>query len=104
VKVTKALTEDMGDNVTVIQRVAHSVDHNVKATKHVTEQLERSQLQEKLRTWLAAPDPSINHNIACKTQHGGTARWFIGSTFRDGKKNGSLLWVHGNPGAGKSIL
>ncbi|KAF8483882.1 hypothetical protein DFH94DRAFT_819972 [Russula ochroleuca] len=99
---TKVLTEDVGDNVKLIQGVAHSVDHNVKATKHVTEQLERSQLQEKLRTWLAAPDPSI---IACKTQHGGTARWFIqGSTFRDGKKNGSLLWVHGNPGAGKSIL
>ncbi|KAF8461462.1 hypothetical protein DFH94DRAFT_700051 [Russula ochroleuca] len=132
IKATKALTEDVGDNVKLIQGVAHSVDHNVKATKH--EQLERSfdsdgqslalkaktftgsQLQEKLRTWLADPDPSINHNIACKTQHGGTARWFIGSTFRDGKKNGSLLWAHGNrtllpsffpdfaAGAGKSIL
>ncbi|KAH9985049.1 ankyrin repeat-containing domain protein, partial [Russula compacta] len=59
----------------------------------------------ELRTWLSPPDPSINHNTACETQHDGTARWFIqGSTFRDWKKNGSLLWIRGNPGAGKSIL
>ncbi|KAH9984810.1 hypothetical protein BJV77DRAFT_1035573 [Russula vinacea] len=62
-------------------------------------------MQEKLRSWLSPPDPSVNHNIACKTQHSGTATWFIQSSiFQDWKKNGSLLWVRGNPGAGKSIL
>ncbi|KAF8482388.1 hypothetical protein DFH94DRAFT_690590 [Russula ochroleuca] len=61
--------------------------------------------QEKLRLWLSRPDPSVNHNTACKTQHGGTATWFTqGSIFQDWKKNGSLLWIRGNPGAGKSIL
>ena len=58
-----------------------------------------------LRTWLSAPDPSIDHNIACKTQHNGTAKWFIqSSTFRDWKKNGSLLWVHGNRTFSRSFL
>src|SRR6266446_3832861 len=81
-------------------------------------------MQEKLRSWLCPPDPSVNHNTACKLQHGGTAKWFIqGSTFQDWKKNGSLLWIRGNrmlllpfllsylslfsdfaAGAGKSIL
>jgi hypothetical protein len=56
-----------------------------------------NQLQEKLRTWLSPPDPSINHDTACKAQHTGTARWFIqGSTFRDWKEKGSLLWIRGN--------
>ena len=138
VKATKALTEVVGNNVKVIQGVARSVDHNVKATKLGTYRFlsvfirtDPSQSSPKtvteqlnLRTWLSAPEPSINHNTACKTQHAGTATWFIQSnTFRDWKKNGSLLWVHGNrthlpsflsptvdsfpdfaAGAGKSIL
>ncbi|KAI0280253.1 hypothetical protein BC826DRAFT_963212 [Russula brevipes] len=64
-----------------------------------------NQLRQNFWTWLSPPDPSINHNTACKTQQSGTARWFIeGSTFREWKENGSLLWIRGNPGAGKSIL
>ncbi|KAI0281075.1 hypothetical protein BC826DRAFT_1144696 [Russula brevipes] len=71
----------------------------------VAKSLERNQLRQNFRTWLSPPDPSINHNTACKTQQSGTARWFIeGNTFRDWKENGSLLWIRGNPGAGKSIL
>ncbi|KAH9966865.1 hypothetical protein BC827DRAFT_1381996, partial [Russula dissimulans] len=63
------------------------------------------QLREKLRTWLSPPDHSTNHNAARETQHRVTANWFIqGNTFRDWKKNGSLLWIRGNPGVGKSIL
>src|SRR6267142_2982319 len=56
-----------------------------------------NQMQEKLRTWLSPPDSSINHNHACKTQHDGTATWFIhGTKFREWKNNGSLLWINGN--------
>ena len=54
-------------------------------------------MQEKLRTWLSPPDPSINHRNACETQLDGTATWFIqGSKFREWKNNGSLLWIVGN--------
>ena len=54
-------------------------------------------LQENLQTWLSPPDPSINHYNACKTQHRGTASWFIqSSTFREWRENGSLLWIGGN--------
>ncbi|KAI0285510.1 hypothetical protein BC826DRAFT_1109310 [Russula brevipes] len=68
-------------------------------------ELKRTQLGQNFRTWLSPPDPSINHNTACKIQHDGTARWFIeGDKIRDWKKNGSLLWICGNPGAGKSVL
>ncbi|KAH9985036.1 hypothetical protein BJV74DRAFT_952202 [Russula compacta] len=102
---TKALTEVISENVKAIEGVTRSVDHNVKATIDVTNELKRNQLRGELRTWLSPPDPSINHNTASRTQHEGTASWFIqGSTFRDWKKDGSLLWIRGNPGAGKSIL
>ena len=54
-------------------------------------------MRDRLRSWLSPPDPSVNHNTACKTQHGGTATWFIqGNIFQDWKESGSLLWVRGN--------
>ncbi|KAI0270079.1 hypothetical protein BGY98DRAFT_278745 [Russula aff. rugulosa BPL654] len=67
--------------------------------------LRRNQSRTELRQWLAPPDPSINHYTAHDTQHDGTANWFIqGRTFDGWKTNGSLLWIRGNPGSGKSIL
>ncbi|KAI0301685.1 hypothetical protein B0F90DRAFT_288549 [Multifurca ochricompacta] len=78
----------------IMQQTADSVD-----------EVKRNQLQQDLRRWLSPPDPSINHNIARATHHSGTASWFFqGSIFNDWKSSGSLLWVHGKPGSGKSIL
>lgn len=53
--------------------------------------------QEEFRRWLSPPDPSINHNIAWKAHHKGSAEWFIhGNTYRQWKMStGSLLWIHG---------
>ncbi|SRR6266436_8337973 len=46
--------------------------------------------------WLFPPDPSINHNIARKAHHEGTASWFYqGGVFGDWKSSSSLLWVNG---------
>ncbi|KAI0292974.1 hypothetical protein B0F90DRAFT_193057 [Multifurca ochricompacta] len=43
--------------------------------------------------------------MARKAHHPGTAAWFIqGHTFSEWKKTGSLLWIHGKPGSGKSVL
>ncbi|KAI0288057.1 hypothetical protein BC826DRAFT_721154, partial [Russula brevipes] len=68
-------------------------------------EIKRDQLRQNFRSWLSPPDPSVNHNTACKSQHSGTCKWFIeGSTYGEWKKNGSLLWIRGNPGAGKSVL
>ena len=54
------------------------------------------QVKESLRNWVTPPDPSTNHNVACGTQHGGTAQWFFrGGYFLEWKSTGSLLWIHG---------
>jgi hypothetical protein len=46
--------------------------------------------------WLSPPDPSTNHNIACKAHHDGTAQWFFqGNIYSQWKSTDSLLWIHG---------
>jgi archaellum component FlaC len=53
-------------------------------------------LRDNLLRWLSPSDPSINHNIASKVHHDGTAQWFFqGSIFNDWKSTGSFLWIHG---------
>src|ERR1700722_4581489 len=65
----------------------------------ITEILVGDELEQKVRSWLSAPDPWKNHNIACKSRHPGSAAWFVhGNTFPEWKVSearGSLLWVHG---------
>ncbi|KAH9044037.1 hypothetical protein EDB83DRAFT_2227789, partial [Lactarius deliciosus] len=64
-----------------------------------------TQMRQELRKWVSPPDPSTNHNIACDASHRQTAGWFFeGSKIKEWKSTGSLLWIHGKPGAGKSIL
>ncbi|KAH9973635.1 hypothetical protein BJV74DRAFT_889043 [Russula compacta] len=65
----------------------------------------QNQMRQDLRKWLSPPDTSTNHNIACGAHHEGTATWFFqGSIFNEWKSTGSLLWIHGKPGSGKSVL
>ncbi|KAH8996181.1 hypothetical protein EDB86DRAFT_3243480, partial [Lactarius hatsudake] len=67
--------------------------------------IRRDQLQKESRTWLSPPDPSPNYNTACETQQDGTATWFFqGGVFTEWNAKGPLLWIHGKPGSGKSIL
>ncbi|KAN0133356.1 Ankyrin repeat-containing domain protein [Lactarius tabidus] len=56
-------------------------------------------------SWLSPPDPSKNHIIARGDHHDGSVTWFFqGDTFEKWNATGCLLWVHGKPGSGKSIL
>ena len=55
-----------------------------------------NRLRDNLLRWLSPPDPSTNHNIACKAHHNGTAEWFFrGRIFSQWKSAGSFLWIHG---------
>ncbi|KAH9008479.1 hypothetical protein EDB84DRAFT_92310 [Lactarius hengduanensis] len=62
---------------------------------------------ERFRGWLTPPDPSTNHTNACGAQHERTATWvFNDDIFKEWEspRSGSLLWIHGKAGSGKSIL
>ncbi|KAF8491830.1 hypothetical protein F5888DRAFT_952652 [Russula emetica] len=61
--------------------------------------------KEDLHSWLSPLDPSTNHEIACNAHHDGTATWFFhGGIYEEWKSTPSLLWMHGKPGSGKSVL
>ncbi|KAH9073559.1 hypothetical protein EDB83DRAFT_2191480, partial [Lactarius deliciosus] len=79
-------------------KIAHNVENKIM-------QVIDDRQRQELRRWVSPPDPSTNHNIACDTSHKQTAEWFFeGSKLKEWKSTGSLLWIHGKPGAGKSIL
>ncbi|KAH8984856.1 hypothetical protein EDB92DRAFT_1464439 [Lactarius akahatsu] len=118
--------DDMGGKVEVIGDRVQSVDEKVQVvindgkearlvateaksiiqqTANGVDELKWNQIKQLLRTWLSPVDPSTNHNIARKAQHKGTAVWFFqGNIFIEWKSTGSLLWIHGKPGSGKSVI
>ncbi|KAI9438111.1 hypothetical protein H4582DRAFT_234761 [Lactarius indigo] len=111
--------EDIGDKVQrVDEKVKVVIDDGKKSrvlameaksilqqTAYSVDQLRWSQLTQTLRAWLSPADPSTNHNSARKAQHKGTAMWFFqDSIFFEWKSTGSLLWIHGKPGSGKSVI
>ncbi|KAH9026618.1 hypothetical protein EDB85DRAFT_1828510, partial [Lactarius pseudohatsudake] len=90
--------DDMGD------KCSSSPDPAVTLCSHL-HLLTGNQLRQLLRAWLSPVDPSTNHIIAQKAQHKGTTVWFFqGSIFIEWKSTGSLLWIHGKPGSGKSVI
>ncbi|KAN0116376.1 hypothetical protein V8E52_005995 [Russula decolorans] len=77
-----------------VQQMANDIDES-----------KRNQLRERTHNWLSPPDPSTNHNIACGTHHKKAATWFFqGGIYQEWKSTGSLLWLHGKPGSGKSVI
>ncbi|KAH9061899.1 hypothetical protein EDB87DRAFT_385085 [Lactarius vividus] len=99
-------------NIQGVDRKVGSVIQRVKETGVVTQQLvdrvghlNWNELRKDLRKWIAPPDPSVNYNTASGAHHDGTAEWCTkGNILADWKTSGSLLWIHGKPGSGKSIL
>ncbi|KAF3132923.1 hypothetical protein TWF594_009432 [Orbilia oligospora] len=62
--------------------------------------------QQDIYRWLSPPDSSTNYNAAIKEHLQGSGLWFIESSeFSEWKRQrNSLLWLHGIPGCGKTIL
>ncbi|KAH9979687.1 hypothetical protein BJV74DRAFT_123610 [Russula compacta] len=91
----------------VIVDDGNTLAEDVRNALEMMNQLRRDKLQHDVRKWLSPPDPWKNHNIAREAQHVGTTTWFTqGKMFLEWKSSGSssLLWIHGKPGAGKSVL
>ncbi|KAH9046660.1 hypothetical protein EDB84DRAFT_630033 [Lactarius hengduanensis] len=97
--------KDVGDKMDIVLNDGRDAKEVLQETSNRVDDVKWNQLRESLRIWVTSPDLSTNHNIACDIHHGGTAEWFYrGSTFAEWKSTGSLLWIYGKPGSGKSIL
>ena len=120
--------EEMRDILNTIERLktffslARQNDHIAlsKATKNEIEvmnaevseistsvsKLQTGQRYNDIRESLSAPDPSSNYTRALKDRHATTGDWFLKSKAHRDWLSGtcSLLWLHGIPGCGKTVL
>ncbi|KAK3331755.1 hypothetical protein B0T19DRAFT_413912 [Cercophora scortea] len=64
--------------------------------------------RDRLYKWLEKANPSRNHNDACALHEDHTGKWMLRSKeWQDwlaGSSQSRLFWVHGIPGAGKTVL
>lgn len=82
------------------------VEKTVDAVHKISQSVEETVTNEAIARWLAAPNPSENHNRALDERHSNTGLWCLESTqYRQWKaKSNSCLWLHGIPGCGKTVL
>ncbi|KAI9447263.1 hypothetical protein BJY52DRAFT_361263 [Lactarius psammicola] len=83
----------------------HQIANDMGEMKDDLGEIKWIQIEQDVQNWFSPPDPSVNYNIACEAYHEGTAVWFFkGSKFKEWELIGSLLWIHGKPGSGKTII
>ncbi|KZP12284.1 hypothetical protein FIBSPDRAFT_166106 [Athelia psychrophila] len=99
---TSGTVTNVGGDYIVYHEPADSAVH----TSAVMKCIQDVQMEEKIEKWMDVPDTSPNFNAARKKHTPGTGTWFLdGSTFKSWKEDpGFLLWLHGGPGCGKTVL
>ena len=90
-------------------RTEEKVDLVKDSVSGVDEKMEALQLEGRRKAfckWLSAPDPTSNYHRGCRSRQANTGIWFIKSKeyIRWKGSSGSMLWLHGKPGCGKSVL
>ena len=83
-----------------------NVQNEIEDTRLLLDLIRADQVSSTIRSWLRAPDPSVNYSEACKKRYPGTGLWLVtGSPFLSWlTKPNSLLWLNGFAGCGKSVL
>ncbi|QGA21503.1 hypothetical protein EYB26_009214 [Talaromyces marneffei] len=101
-----ALTLDETDNMLEIREKTFETHSMVKLLQSQKEEESRREQGERIVKWLAAPDSSVDHTHALRLKTKNTGTWLIqDKKYKDWKDNsGSLLWIYGIAGCGKTIL
>ena len=101
-----ALTADQTTMTLAIKTATYRNEEHLKALTQCFQGMALDQRNEQILQWLAAPDPSSNHNKACQAKQRETGRWLIDSANYISWKTqqSSFLWLHGIPGCGKTVL
>ena len=89
-------------------RTIRGIDSTTKSIQGSLESAEAQDIKHKILDWLAYPDPSEIHEIvrSARNDQAKTGKWFLdGRTFEQFRFTlGSVLWLHGDSGCGKSVL
>ncbi|KAI0263652.1 hypothetical protein BC834DRAFT_305980 [Gloeopeniophorella convolvens] len=104
-RLDKLTNEELSMAVAEILRVIRNVSRDVSTVKGGLTEIQRNELKRRFRDWLSPPNPMTNHHEARSVRHRGSATWLIqGETFKKWKLEGTLLWIHGKVGSGKTVL
>jgi ankyrin repeat domain-containing protein 50 len=73
---------------------------------HKIEDIQKQSKRAAILTWYKTSDPEQNHKVSRSKHEPDTAKWIFDiKDFRNWKDNsGESLWIHGIPGAGKTVL
>ncbi|EMD37982.1 hypothetical protein CERSUDRAFT_122810 [Gelatoporia subvermispora B] len=96
-----------GDQIpaAVIQANLGNLTSSVARIERDVAEIKYGDMVRDCYTWLSPPDPSTNHITATNSHHEGTAAWFTeGEVMQEWRIAGSLLWIYGMPGLGKTVL
>ncbi|KAI0258301.1 ankyrin repeat-containing domain protein [Gloeopeniophorella convolvens] len=81
-----------------IQRGTGNVEREQRRQKRI-------QQEAQYRKWLSSPNSSTNQATASDARHGDTSMWLVrGQIYEAWKSSGTLLWITGKPGAGKTVI
>ncbi|KAL8761805.1 MAG: hypothetical protein Q9194_007643 [Teloschistes cf. exilis] len=97
------------DHIALSKDIRSGIQTMNKEFNEITVGITNIQITErhkKIRQWLNASDPSLNYNRALKDRQVNTGGWFLTSNsyVKWLSKSGSLLWLYGILGCGKTIL
>ncbi|UKZ46575.1 hypothetical protein TrVGV298_000780 [Trichoderma virens] len=84
-----------------------AIETDTAASRKAAESAVARKEREELLKWLCDIDPSSNYNTAREMHEVGTNEWLVKDSeeFKAWETNdGSLLWLHGKAGSGKSVL
>ncbi len=101
------VTQHLSLSLQLLQQTdIRNVQNEVEDTRALLDLIRADQVSSTIRSWLRAPDPSVNYSEACKKRYPGTGLWLVtGSPFLSWlTKPNSFLWLNGFAGCGKSVL
>ncbi|KAI8629156.1 hypothetical protein F5Y19DRAFT_91780 [Xylariaceae sp. FL1651] len=110
-KARKLLAEISQHKSTLLLAITGDVIHDIKDIRAGVERIEYvitdSQRTEIIR-WLQCTDPSPLHNGAFQKHEEHTSAWLLKThewnVWLRGEQSERFLWIHGIPGAGKTVL
>ncbi|KAF8484357.1 hypothetical protein JB92DRAFT_1574797 [Gautieria morchelliformis] len=90
---------EIQDELKVLKEQSTEINQSVKQHK-------LQEHRQKIYKWLGAPDHESKHRNARRMRQESTGEWFVeGEHFQEWREAPcSFLWLHGIPGAGKTIL
>lgn len=108
------LEEDIGEireNLSLALNVLQvrnqtGLEDGISELKILVERTNMMHISATIRSWLMAPDATLNHNTACEKRHSTTGLWLVnGQQFQNWLvERNSFLWINGFAGCGKSVL